>query len=57
MLALVRACAVEAAAGHVQREFYGPRGRDATLERAVTVSTTGDGLSELDLDNDAGSAG
>jgi len=57
VLALVRACAVEAAAGHVQREFYGPRGRDATLERAVTVSTTGDGLSELDLDNDAGSAG
>lgn len=32
----------------VQREFYGPQGRDAAREGAVMISTPGDGLSALD---------
>jgi hypothetical protein len=34
----------------VQRDYYGPRGRDGLGEGSVMVSTPGDGLAMLDLE-------
>ncbi|MBK8315183.1 MAG: hypothetical protein IPL01_14700 [Acidobacteria bacterium] len=46
ILALIRSDDVEKSSIVSRPEYYGPRGRNCRTERAVMVSTPGDGLSE-----------
>jgi galactokinase len=48
VLTLMTAGNVKSLMDHVQREFYGPQGRDGAGEGAVMVSTPGDGLSIIE---------
>ncbi len=49
VLALTRGENTQALIDRAQNGFYGPRGRDASREGAVMVSTPGDGLEALNL--------
>lgn len=48
VLAMAKRESVSSLIGHVQTEFYGPRGRDGVVGGSIQVSTSGDGLSLLD---------
>ncbi len=50
VLALTAAENAQALIDRAQQDFYGPRGRDATVEGSVMVSTPGDGLASLNLE-------